>query len=59
MNITLDEIRSKAPDGATHYAEDFEEGLIYLEARSYGYVWPYSGLLISDYDLHGLTIKPL
>lgn len=57
--MTLEEIRKNRPPQATHYAEDFEEGLIYLEARSYGYVCPYSGLLISDYDLYGLTIKPL
>lgn len=57
--MTPQEIKDNAPDTATDYAEDFEEGLIYLEARSYGYVCPYSGLLISDYDLHGFTIKPL
>ena len=41
MNITLDEIRSKAPDGATFYNDEFEENgdIIYL--RRHGGVLQY------------------
>lgn len=57
--MNIDEIRSKAPQGATHYATGDEVWLTYLRAESWGYVCPYSGLKISEYDLHALHIKPL
>lgn len=57
--MTIDEIRKNAPVGATHYATDDEDWYTYLRAESWGYVCPYSGLKISEYDLHALHIKPL
>ena len=30
MNITLDEIRSKAPNGATHYYRQYNKVIIYF-----------------------------
>ena len=57
--MTPEQIKANAPDGATHYATDDEGWLTYLRAESWGYVCPYSGLKISEYDLHALHIRPL
>lgn len=57
--MTPQQIKANAPEGATHYATDDEGWLTYLRAESWGYVCPYSGLIISEYDLHALHIKPL
>ncbi len=37
MNITLDEIRSNAPDGATHY--EVCDGEVYYYTRTENLVW--------------------
>jgi hypothetical protein len=57
--MTPQQIKDNAPQGATHYATDDEGWFTYLRAESWGYVCPYSGLKISEYDLHALEIKPL
>lgn len=57
--MTEQEIRDGAPPTATHWAIDSGGWHTYLRAESWGYVCPYSGLKISEYDLHCLDIKPL
>lgn len=44
MNITLDEIRSKAPEGATHYTYDVDE-YKYLKNDECWYVFKWGAWL--------------
>lgn len=39
MNITLDEIRSKAPEGATVYKEYFGQIVYFKECADGIYIW--------------------
>lgn len=57
--MTEEEIKINAPSNATHYGVDGEGWYTYIRSESWGYVCPYSGLTISEYDLHTLDIKKL
>ena len=41
MNITLDEIRSKAPEGAKYYVVTIHGDVIYGDIRENGELWCY------------------
>ena len=64
MNITLDEIRSKAPEGATHY--EVEANDVDYYAKDYMDRWcsddghgNWYPLRQSEYDQLDLELKPL
>lgn len=64
MNITLDEIRSKAPEGATHYKQwGFDNSVDYIRVIGDGvYDSWFGGAWVSlpyQYFSKPLTIKPL
>ena len=60
MNITLDEIRSKAPDGATHY-HNISDFAVYLKGEiGYWYWWnPFFEEWMPDSTVDTYKIKPL
>ena len=57
--MTEEEIKINAQSHTTHYAVDGEGWYTYIRSESLGYVCPYSGLTISEYDLYTLDIKKL
>lgn len=62
--MTLDEIRSKAPDGATHYTKlNFFGGAEYFKVYENGIIFVWDGIwlkLIEDqYEYIKQRIKPL
>ena len=58
MNITLDEIKSKAPEGATHYAE-FRSKTYYFIRSSYGFRLVLGNMIQFEESNIDEYIKPL
>ena len=56
--MTEQEIRDNAPDGATHYAEDYD-GIVYLDLMRWGFCYSATGTIVPDYELKDFDIKPL
>lgn len=61
MNITLDEIRSKAPEGATHYDDEYKDPYM-VDGRDVSYWWRGDWFYFCDIDLLDnldIQLKPL